>query len=127
MTKVTPFRMIGNIYFVGTVEASSHLIDTGDGLVLIDLDAEDVQRCLLLLGVDATPGQNFIHTGIPGKEDSRKKHTFFPAVIFRQFCHLRRGVAAGFVDVVMVGFCQLQQILPVLQKQQVPFPPLFEV
>ena len=36
MTKVPPFRMIGNLYFVGTVEASSHLIDTGDGLILID-------------------------------------------------------------------------------------------
>ena len=33
---MTPFRLIGNVYFVGTFQASSHLIDTGDGLVLID-------------------------------------------------------------------------------------------
>ena len=31
-----PFRLAGNIYFVGTYKASSHLIDTGDGLILID-------------------------------------------------------------------------------------------
>lgn len=33
---VDPFRIYGNLYFVGTVPASSHLIDTGDGLILID-------------------------------------------------------------------------------------------
>lgn len=31
-----PFRIVGNVYFVGTFQASSHLIDTGDGLILID-------------------------------------------------------------------------------------------
>ena len=36
LTKVRPFRIISNVYFVGTKEASSHLIDTGDGLILID-------------------------------------------------------------------------------------------
>ncbi|MBQ4613096.1 MAG: MBL fold metallo-hydrolase [Clostridia bacterium] len=34
--KIEPFRIIGNVYFVGTYQASSHLIDTGDGLILID-------------------------------------------------------------------------------------------
>ena len=34
--KITPFKIIGNVYFVGTFQASSHLIDTGDGLILID-------------------------------------------------------------------------------------------
>jgi len=33
---VKPFKIFGNLYFVGTVSASSHLIDTGDGLILID-------------------------------------------------------------------------------------------
>lgn len=33
---VKPFKMFGNLYFVGTVPASTHLIDTGDGLILID-------------------------------------------------------------------------------------------
>lgn len=34
--KMKPFKIIGNVYFVGTFQASSHLIDTGDGLILID-------------------------------------------------------------------------------------------
>ncbi len=34
--KMTPFRIVGNTYFVGTYQASSHLIDTSDGLILID-------------------------------------------------------------------------------------------
>lgn len=34
--KVEPFKIIGNVYFVGTYQASSHLIDTGEGLILID-------------------------------------------------------------------------------------------
>ena len=31
-----PFKIKGNLYFVGCYAASSHLIDTGDGLILID-------------------------------------------------------------------------------------------
>ena len=31
-----PFRIFGNLYFVGTKFVSSHIIDTGDGLILID-------------------------------------------------------------------------------------------
>jgi len=34
--KLEPFRIIGNVYFVGTFQASCHLIDTNDGLILID-------------------------------------------------------------------------------------------
>ena len=35
-TYTPPFRVAGDVYFVGTVPASSHLIDTGDGLILLD-------------------------------------------------------------------------------------------
>lgn len=31
-----PFKIKGNLYFVGCYAASSHLIDTGDGMILID-------------------------------------------------------------------------------------------
>ena len=31
-----PSRIIGNLYFVGTYGASTHIIDTGDGLIMID-------------------------------------------------------------------------------------------
>lgn len=39
--KIEPFRLAGNIYFVGTIQASSHLIDTGDGLILLDTGYEN--------------------------------------------------------------------------------------
>ena len=31
-----PFRVFGNLYFVGTEPASVHLVDTGEGLILFD-------------------------------------------------------------------------------------------
>lgn len=34
--RMEPFRVIGNVYFVGTYQASCHLIDTGEGLIMID-------------------------------------------------------------------------------------------
>ncbi len=34
--KMIPFKIIGGVYFVGTYQASCHLIDTGDGLIMID-------------------------------------------------------------------------------------------
>ena len=35
-TYVKPCRIIGNLYFVGGYEASTHILDTGEGLILID-------------------------------------------------------------------------------------------
>ena len=34
--RINPIRIIGGVYFVGTYQASSHIIDTGDGLIMID-------------------------------------------------------------------------------------------
>ena len=34
--RIEPFRIYGNLYFVGTGPAPNHLIDTGEGLILID-------------------------------------------------------------------------------------------
>ena len=34
--RIEPFKIIGNVYFIGTFQASSHVIDTGDGLIMID-------------------------------------------------------------------------------------------
>ena len=31
-----PFRIFGNLYFAGTEPASTHVVDTGDGLILFD-------------------------------------------------------------------------------------------
>jgi len=40
LSDMTPFRLAGNVYFVGTSKQSSHLIDTGDGLILLDIGDE---------------------------------------------------------------------------------------
>ena len=42
-----PFKIIGNTYFVGTFPASSHLIDTKDGLILIDTGYSDTLFLLI--------------------------------------------------------------------------------
>ena len=34
--RITPFRIFGNLYYVGARFGTSHLIDTGDGLILLD-------------------------------------------------------------------------------------------
>ena len=34
--KIDPFKIINNVYYIGTFQASTHLIDTGDGLILVD-------------------------------------------------------------------------------------------
>lgn len=34
--KIKPFKIVGNVYFIGTFQASTHLIDTGEGLIVID-------------------------------------------------------------------------------------------
>lgn len=34
--RVAPFRIYGNLYFVGNKSVGAHLIDTGEGLILID-------------------------------------------------------------------------------------------
>lgn len=66
LTKVKPFRMIGNIYFVGTVEASSHLIDTGAGLILIDTGYEGnaplIVESMQMLGFDIKDVKIILHS-----------------------------------------------------------------
>lgn len=45
--RMEPFRVIGNVYFVGTYDASSHLIDTADGLILLDTGYADTLHLLI--------------------------------------------------------------------------------
>ena len=58
--------MIGNIYFIGTYEASSHLIDTGAGLILIDTgyeeNAETVIESMQTLGFDPRDVKYILHS-----------------------------------------------------------------
>lgn len=44
---IVPFRVIGNLYFVGTIPASCHMIDTGEGQLLVDTALP--QSCYLIL------------------------------------------------------------------------------
>ena len=47
MARMTPFRIIGNVYFVGNYLASAHLVDTGDGLILLDTGYADTLHLLV--------------------------------------------------------------------------------
>lgn len=64
--KVEPFRIIGNIYFVGTFQASCHLIDTTQGLILIDPGYFDtaylVLRSIYKLGFDPADIKYILNT-----------------------------------------------------------------
>jgi len=44
---IEPFKIIGNTYFIGTTPASSHLIDTGEGLIIIDTGYSDTLFLLI--------------------------------------------------------------------------------
>ena len=61
-----PFRVIGNVYFVGTFPASAHLIDTRDGLILIDTGYSDTLFLLVnsiyKLGFSPYDVKYIIHT-----------------------------------------------------------------
>ena len=80
--KMEPFRIIGNVYFVGTFPASSHLIDTGEGLILIDTGSSDTLFLLInsiyKLGFSPYDVKYIIHTHWHGD------HTEATAA----FCHL---------------------------------------
>ena len=56
LSDIRPCKLAGNCYFVGTYKASSHMIDTGDGLILIDVGythtADVVIDSLSILGYD---------------------------------------------------------------------------
>ena len=64
--KVKPFRVIGNLYFVGSFEGSSHLLETGDGLILIDTGYPQTLYRLIenvrLLGFDPYDIRHIVHS-----------------------------------------------------------------
>ena len=63
---IPPFAITDNVYFVGTHQSSSHMIDTGDGLILIDTGykntAEMVLASVRALGFDPANIKYIIHT-----------------------------------------------------------------
>lgn len=63
---VKPFRIFGNLYYVGDKKVCSHLIDTGDGLILIDTGYQHSQHLLIesiySLGFDPRDIKIIIHS-----------------------------------------------------------------
>lgn len=61
-----PFRVFGNLYFVGNREGSSHIIDTGEGLILLDSNYPHF-LCLVIdgmkeLGLDPADIKYILHS-----------------------------------------------------------------
>lgn len=44
---VKPFRIAGNVYYIGNKAVCSHLIDTGDGLIVIDTSYPELDHLLI--------------------------------------------------------------------------------
>ena len=63
---IPPFAIADGLYFVGTHQSSSHMIDTGDGLILIDTGYENTAEMVLssvrALGFDPSDIKYIIHT-----------------------------------------------------------------
>ena len=61
-----PFRIWGNIYFVGTRPASTHIIDTGEGLIMIDSGYQHslylVLENMRKVGLDPMDIKYIVHT-----------------------------------------------------------------
>ena len=66
LSDMTPFRLVGNVYFVGTYKASCHMIDTGDGLILIDTGYPDTAEIIVdsisHLGFDVRDVKIILHS-----------------------------------------------------------------
>ena len=60
------FRIFGNLYFVGTTPASTHIVDTGDGLVMLDSGYQESLYLVLdgihRLGLDPKNLRYILHT-----------------------------------------------------------------
>lgn len=63
---IKPFRVWGNLYFVGTQPASTHIIDTEDGLIMLDSGYQHSLYLLLhnmyRLGLDPMQVKYIVHT-----------------------------------------------------------------
>lgn len=64
--RVDPFRIAGNLYYVGNTNVSCHLFDTGDGLILLDTAYPQSVYLLLesirKLGFDPNDIRYVLHT-----------------------------------------------------------------
>lgn len=115
LSNIAPFRLAGNVYFVGEHRASSHMIDTGEGLILIDVGYEEtadiVEDSLRILGYDVkdvkiillSHGHGDHSDGVPKivaksgavvymfEEDNKYLRGFLPDVSFKDGDLIRLG------------------------------------
>ncbi len=61
-----PFKIFGNLYFAGTVPASTHIIDTGDGFIMLDSGYQQslylVIHNMHMLGLNPLDIKYIVHT-----------------------------------------------------------------
>ena len=50
---VRPFQIAGNVYYIGNKAVCSHLIDTGEGLIVIDTSYPELDHLLINSGRQA--------------------------------------------------------------------------
>ena len=66
LSDIAPHRMAGNLHFVGTYKASAHMVDTGEGLILIDTGypetADVIVESLELLGYSIKDVKYILHS-----------------------------------------------------------------
>lgn len=66
LSDIAPFRMAGNLYFVGTQKASCHILKTSEGLMMIDTGYEDNYETILdsmaELGFDVMDVKYILHS-----------------------------------------------------------------
>jgi metallo-beta-lactamase class B len=64
--RLTPFKIFGNLYFVGNADVGCHLLDTGDGLILIDTGYPTTRPLLVQsiweMGFNPTDIRYILHT-----------------------------------------------------------------
>ena len=75
LSDIAPFRIAGNLYFVGTYKASAHLLVTSEGLILIDTgyaeNAETILDGVAALGFDIAALKYILHShGHPDHTDA---------------------------------------------------------
>ena len=65
LSDVKPFKIIGNVYYAGTTKLSCHIIDTGEGLIMIDNGFEENTELILdsmnILGFEIKDLKIIIH------------------------------------------------------------------
>ena len=63
---IPPAKIFGNLYFVGTIPASTHIIDTGDGLIMLDSGYQHslylVLHNMYKLGLNPADLKYIVHT-----------------------------------------------------------------